>query len=195
MPRKQRFDRRSKGGRHTKKQTPQSGELKAPPDLDSTSKQPNPSINLDLGSNVLPQFNEENNEELSNDNKEGKETTIRKLPSSTQKSLVNATPPKHFSTIARAIIKPSVSPGIISNPASRTLNFSATLMLEINLSGSCESLISCLTVSPPNKVMALNTVIDDESDRSAAEETKALHPLHQWKKSEEEHKKILSIAN
>ena len=90
MARKQKFTRRNKAGRHTKKQTPQVGELKAPPDPDTTSKQPNPSINLDLGSNVVPQLNEENNEECVNCNEEGKETTIRKLHSSTQTSLVKA---------------------------------------------------------------------------------------------------------
>ena len=70
MPRKLRLHRRAKGGRHTKKQTAEAGEPKAPPDPDSTLKQPNPSINLDLGSNCVPQFNEENNEEYGNHNKE-----------------------------------------------------------------------------------------------------------------------------
>ena len=91
MPRTKGFTRKRKGGRYTKNQTPPAGELKAPPDPDSTSKQPNPSINLDLGSNVVPRFNEENNEECANRNKEGKATTIRKLPSSTQTSPVIAT--------------------------------------------------------------------------------------------------------
>ena len=195
MPRNKRFTRQKKGGRHTKKQTPPAGELKAPPDPDSTSKQPNPSINLDLGSNVVPRFNEENNEECANRNKEGKATTIRKLPSSTQKPLVNATPPKNFSTVERAIMKPSISPGNISKPASGTSNFSATPMLEINTSGSCASSISSLTASPSSKVMALNTLIDDESNRSAGEETEALHFLRKWKKLEEQREKLLSIAS
>ena len=92
MPRTKGFTRKNKGGRHTKKQTPPAGELKAPPDPHSTSNQPDSSINLDLGSNVVPRFNEENNEECANHNKEGKETTIRNLPSSTQTHLVKATP-------------------------------------------------------------------------------------------------------
>ena len=79
MPRNKGFTRKNKGGRHTKKQTPPAGELKAPPDPDSTSKQLNPSINLDLGSNVVPHCNEENNDKCASHSKEGKATTIRKL--------------------------------------------------------------------------------------------------------------------
>ena len=59
MPRKQKFTRRKKGGRHSTKQTPPAGELKATPDSDSISKQLNLLINVDLGSNVVPQFNED----------------------------------------------------------------------------------------------------------------------------------------
>ena len=195
MPRNKGFTRKRKGGRHTKNQPPPAGELKAPPDPNSTSKQPNPSINLDLGSNVVPRFNEENNEECANRNKEGKATTIRKLPSSTQKSLINATPPNNFTTVERAIMNPSTSPGNISKPARRALKFSATPMLEINTSGSCASSISSLTASPSSKVMALNRLIDDESNRSAGEETEALHILCKLKSLEEEREKLLSIAS
>lgn len=63
---------------------------KDPPDPDSTSKQQNPSINLDLGSNIVPRSTKENNEECVNFNEEANETTIRKLPSSTQTSSTNA---------------------------------------------------------------------------------------------------------
>ena len=43
--------------------------------------------------------------------------------------------------------------------------------------------------------MALNTLIDDESNRSAGEETEALHFLRKWKKLEEQREKLLSIAS
>ena len=65
-------------------QTPTEDNPKDPP---HPTKEPNPSINLDSGSN---------DEECANSNKEGNATTIRKLPSSTQKPLINATPPKKF---------------------------------------------------------------------------------------------------
>ena len=144
---------------------------------------------------MVPQFNEENNEECANHNKEGKETTIRNLPSSTQTPLIKATPPKNFSNIAREITKQSVSPGSMSKPASRTLNFSARPMLEINTSGSCASSISSITASPSNNVMALKRLIDDESNLSAGEETDTLQFLRQLKNVEEEREQLLSIAN
>ena len=61
-------------------QTPTEDNPKDPP---HPTKEPNSSINLDSGSN---------DEECANRNKEGNATTIRKLPSSTQKPLINATP-------------------------------------------------------------------------------------------------------
>ena len=42
------------------------------PDPDATSKQPNPSINLDLGSNIVPRYAEANNKECVNVNEEAK---------------------------------------------------------------------------------------------------------------------------
>ena len=43
--------------------------------------------------------------------------------------------------------------------------------------------------------MALNRLIDDESNRSAGEETEALHILRKWKNLEEERERLLSIAS
>ena len=47
--------------------------------LDFNASSVDDCCNLDLGSNVVPQCNEENNEKCGNCNEEGKETTIRKL--------------------------------------------------------------------------------------------------------------------
>ena len=109
MPRLKGCGRRFKGLKHVKKKVPQSKDDPSnpppspgqtptednPKDPPHPTKEPNPSINLDSGSN---------DEECANSNKEGNATTIRKLPSSTQKPLINATPPKNFSTVERAIM-------------------------------------------------------------------------------------------
>ena len=66
-----------------------------PKDPPHPTKEPNLSINLGSGSNVAdPQMNKVENEESSNLIGEGKETTIREIPLSTQISPVNTTPQK-----------------------------------------------------------------------------------------------------
>lgn len=58
--------------------SPTDGNRKYPPHTTVLSKEPNPSINLDSGSNAAdPKINKVNNEESSNLIGEGKETSIR----------------------------------------------------------------------------------------------------------------------
>ena len=125
-------------------------------------------------------------EECSDLNEGRKATDIRKLPSSMQTSTNLATPEKNFSSLARAITKPSLSAGDNFQPANRVLIFSARPISEIATIGSRASSISSITTSPSNKVGTLNRVIVEQSNLSQGEETEVLKFLRKLKEVEEE---------
>ena len=209
MLRNKGFTRQRKGGRHTKKQTPPAGELKAPSDPDSTAKQPNPSINLDLGSHVVPQRNEENNAKCANCNEEGKDITIRKLQQKkkeSQKTAVeSAKDPKIWTKVTvrvhdevsrltphNNVRKEGQSQNKDAEFASPNLAF-----IEVNSCRSGLSTMSSITASPSLKNTSPgvnsfrhNVSFLEEFDKSKDEKEQAMNIIKAFKELEEKKKEM-----
>ena len=222
MPRSKGFTRGKKVGRHTtKKETTEAGEPKAPTDPDSTSKQLNPSINLDLGSNVVPHCNEENNDKCASHSKEGKATTIRKLRQKKKESekiaVESAKDPKIWTKVTvrvhdevsmltphNNVRKEGQSQNKDAEFASPNLAF-----IEVNSCRSGLSTMSSITASPSLKNISPglisfrhNVSLLEEFDKSKDEKEeamniiKALEELEEKKKEiQESQKRLLDAAN
>ena len=187
MGKKKSLGRKHKGSRHSQKQAPQPKGIptnppdppdnrptedkgKDPPHPTFLPKEPNPSINLDSGSNVGLDVNATNVDDCGNSNNDRMETSISKPPTCTQLSTIVATPKKtaeetNMSQLPSSTRQMSSYLSTLQNRRSTFLT-STTIsrpVSVINATRSCSSSISSMTTSPSSQVTSLNRIIDEQS--------------------------------
>ena len=144
MPRTKGCGRKQKGSKHVKKKDPQPEDNptnppdppdnrptedkgKDPPHPTFLPKEPNPSINLDSGSNVGLDVNATNVEDCGNSNNDRMETSISKPPTCTQLSTIVATPKKTTKeTNMRKLPSSTQTLSVVSTPQKKCSTFATS---------------------------------------------------------------------
>ena len=177
--------------------------------LDFNASSVDDCCNLDLGSNVVPQCNEENNEKCGNCNEEGKETTIRKLQQKKKESekiaVESAKDPKIWTKVTvrvhdevsrltphNNVRKEGQSQNKDAEFASPNLAF-----IEVNSCRSGLSTMSSITASPSLKNISpglisfrYNVSLLEEFDKSKDEKEQAINIIKAFEELEEKKKEI-----